>query len=199
VFTNPYTFVHTAGATWSTPETFPLGTHTNCFTIPSGISFNGKLYVFVECSSVLYTSRNSSGNWSAVSWIPGAQPGATIGLAVYSNRLYAIWRAWSNNTSLFYASMGTDGIWSATARLSTGESGASPTAAVLTGSDGHNDNLLYKKMSSSGQWMGEVDTGWDVTATAPSLVYFNGQMWLIYRYKYIQNGGVYFLRYQIVN
>ncbi len=129
-------YVKTAGATWSAPITIP-GSETYCLNLPQrAIAFNGKLYVFgVHCGPSAYVTLGPDGTWSPYSLIPGAS-GGSVGLAVFNNRLYAMWKAVSPNTSVFYASMDVSGTWSATARLSTAESRSEPSAAVLRASDG---------------------------------------------------------------
>lgn len=253
-------YVKTAGATWSAPLTIPQS-DTACGNLQQrGISFNGRLYVFgVNCATITYMSLGPDGAWSAPGYIPGAD-GGYVGLAVYNDRLYAMWTAQGTNTSLFYASMNTAGTWSATARLSTAESRSYPTAAVLSASDGkkylyafwldrnsgaqslwyarmdstlkwggaqrlntpdwplseaapnatatpagivlaykggYNDNILYKKLGTNQQWLTEVDAGWDLTKTSPAVTYFNGAIWLFYRYKHSQY--YWYVRYQMFN
>jgi len=133
-----YEYLKTAGATWSAPMTVPFGNiPERCGGLDAAIAFNGRLYVFGGCGTGHYVSMDVQGLWSPLKQIPNVSTGSFFGLAVYKGRLYAAWRAYGTNTSLFYSSMDTNENWSPNAHLSTGESDGTPAMAVMLADDGN--------------------------------------------------------------
>jgi hypothetical protein len=196
----------TYGADWSTWGTIPIpATRLSTFGRPHPIEFNGRLYVFWTDSAsntIYYMSMNQLGVWdTVVSTIPGgAKADYAIGLATFNGRLYAMWRAQGNNTSLFYASMATNNVWSATARLSTGESSQAPTATILRGTDGIDrlyafwkdrnigaDPMWYASMAPGGSWSSstKINTSdYPLTSRRPSVGSSGSRLYLTYRGGY---------------
>lgn len=195
-------YMTTYGAEWSPEGSVPVpSARLTGFSSIRPIEFNGRLYAFwvdYDTAEFYYMSMDQYGVWSPiVSKIPGATGINGVGLAVFNNRLYAMWRATIHNTSLFYASMGTNGIWSSTARLSTGESSDEPTANVLVGSDGVSrlyafwkdrndfggDQMWYASMTPGSTWSAtsKLDTpDYPLTDTNPSLASSGSRLYLTY-------------------
>lgn len=178
------------GVNWSAEQYVPLPFHCIGNGPHSAVSFNSKIYLFVDDGNnpgaMWYTSL-SNGTWAAQK-----QVDSTSGLTdatVYNGQLHYFWRE-ASGLWVRHRTMNTSEVWSSPIRWSEDEASYGVAAAPFnsrlyqawTGFDG-----TYKKMwaayKENGVWAGRhhVNSGdYPLTSVAPDVTQHNLKFYIVY-------------------